>query len=170
MFTLIRTIGSKRILDIGCGTGTLLKLLQRESSAPLSLAGVDASEDMLLEARKDGGPISFQYADAAQLPFKNETFDCVTSVLALHHMSPKVKRKALEESVRVVQKGGYVIIFDLFRAKAWWQLLPTFWFNLHSHTRGNWGIIMDELRQKGLQIVEEGTVRGVVGYLVLRRA
>ncbi len=166
---LLKPKAHERILDVGCGTGTFLKLFRDNSGVLLQLFGIDASEDMLQEARKNANTISFQCADAAALPFDNESFDAVVSILALHHMSKDVKKRAIGETVRVLKKDGRIVILDLFRPKGRWEKCFQFWFNLHSYTRGNWAAIRGELKQNGLRVTDEGTVRGFVGYLVAKR-
>ncbi|HBV01059.1 MAG TPA: hypothetical protein DEF00_01535 [Candidatus Taylorbacteria bacterium] len=164
--SLLKPRAHERLLDVGCGTGTFLKLLRANSSIPLALTGVDASDDMLHEARKNAGDISFQYADASSLPFRDKTFNAVVSILALHHMPCEVKKKAIGEIARVLKKDGRVVILDLFRPNTRLGGFFSFWFNLHSYTKGNWEFTIGEIEQNGFIAVKEGTVRGFVGYLV----
>src|SRR6266567_7681213 len=80
-----------RLLDVACGTGILLsRLLDRVPGA--EAYGVDASEDMLAQARtalKDQPHVHLERVkvgtgEAAGLPFTQETFDLITCTNALH--------------------------------------------------------------------------------------
>ena len=75
---LLRPTAGERILDIGCGDGTLT---QKIVAAGASVIGVDASEEMVAAARARG--IDARFIDAEQLPFERE-FDAVFSNAALH--------------------------------------------------------------------------------------
>ena len=81
---LLRLNGNERILDIGCGDGRITaEIATRLPNG--SILGVDASQDMIAYAcgHDDRPNISFQVADAANLPFHNE-FDLIVSFNALH--------------------------------------------------------------------------------------
>lgn len=73
-----------RILDVGCGTGFLARLLARTLD-DVQVVGLDADEKMLDLARhmleREGltDRVELQQGDAYQLPFSDETFDLVTS-------------------------------------------------------------------------------------------
>ncbi|MGH7765544.1 MAG: class I SAM-dependent methyltransferase, partial [Candidatus Dormibacteraceae bacterium] len=74
------------ILDIGCGTGRLLRTCeQRFASARLE--GVDAAEGMIEQARSSasGSSIGFQLGTAEHLPFGDAEFDIVFSTMTFHH-------------------------------------------------------------------------------------
>ena len=72
------------ILDVGCGTGFLARLLARTLNA-VQVVGIDADEKMLdlahqlLEREGLAGQVELRQGDAYQLPFPDETFDLVTS-------------------------------------------------------------------------------------------
>ena len=167
---LLKPKADERILDVGCGTGTFLKLLRDSSGIPLELFGIDASDDMLSASRRDSKAIAFQKADASTLPFPDRSFDAVVSILALHHMPDDVKKQAIGEIARVLKKDGKVVILDLFRPNTRLGGCFRFWFNLHSYTKGNWESVASEIKQRGLTAVKEGTVRGFVGHLVAERS
>ncbi|WP_290623196.1 MULTISPECIES: class I SAM-dependent methyltransferase [unclassified Archaeoglobus] len=100
-----------RILDVGTGTGFIALLL---AELGYEVVGLDISEGMLRvardKARKAGVDVDFQVGDAENLPFDNESFDAVISRHLLWTLpNPK---KAVEEWVRVVRKGGRVIAID----------------------------------------------------------
>jgi ubiquinone/menaquinone biosynthesis C-methylase UbiE len=73
-----------RILDVGCGTGFLARLLAQTLNA-VQVVGLDADEKMLdlahqmLEGERLTGQVELRQGDAYQLPFPDETFDLVTS-------------------------------------------------------------------------------------------
>lgn len=99
------------ILDIGCGTGDMLRRFALAGGA--SLTGVDESENMLAVARElsDGADIAYLRATAESLPFPDETFDIVTSCVAFHHF-PDPEASVMEMR-RVLRGGGRVFIVDL---------------------------------------------------------
>jgi trans-aconitate methyltransferase len=72
----------ERILDLGCGTG---HLTDRIAKAGASVVGLDASADMIGQARQNFPQIAFVLADAAKLGFNHE-FDAIFSNAALHWM------------------------------------------------------------------------------------
>jgi SAM-dependent methyltransferase len=94
----------ERILDLGTGTGVAALFLSREFPRA-SVRGVDVSEEMVRTAQaKVGldpdGRIAFRVADAASLPFQDESFDLVTQV----NVPPFFK-----EIARVLRPNGHVI-------------------------------------------------------------
>jgi SAM-dependent methyltransferase len=100
----------ERILDVGCGTGALLSLLS-ESAPTVQLSGVDPVPEMLEIARQRlGNDVVLEQAFAEGLPFSSQKFDVVISTNAFHYFRKPVV--ALEEMVRVLNKGGRVVITD----------------------------------------------------------
>jgi ubiquinone/menaquinone biosynthesis C-methylase UbiE len=73
-----------RILDVGCGTGSLARLLAR-SLDDVQVVGLDADEEMLelarqmLEREKLADRVTLRQEDAQRLPFPDASFDLVTS-------------------------------------------------------------------------------------------
>ena len=105
----------QHVLDLGCGTGTLLVMIK--SVHPLvTITGLDGDADVLAIARgkvADAGlDVSFSQAHASLLPYPDNTFDRVLSSLVFHHLSSKVKRAALSEIYRVLRPGGELHILD----------------------------------------------------------
>jgi len=105
--------GSADILDVGCGTGTLLTDLAR--SGATSLAGVDIAPNILDVARQklslEGAKADLRVADAEDpLPWASESFDVVTLTGALHHFYRP--HDALGEIHRVIRQGGRLLIVD----------------------------------------------------------
>lgn len=100
------------ILDIGCGTGRLLR--SAEARFPdAELVGVDAAVEMVRQAeasRPDGSRIRFQQATAEALPFPNARFDLVFSTVTFHHWHDQTR--AIAEVARVLAPGGRWLLAD----------------------------------------------------------
>jgi SAM-dependent methyltransferase len=108
------------ILDVGCGTGTLAIALARAAPDAV-VTGVDGDPAILDRARHKatgaGAGVVFAAGRAEQLPFPEASFDCVTSTLMLHHLTPEPKRQALREAARVMRPGGRLVIADWGRPR-----------------------------------------------------
>ncbi|MBI4150212.1 class I SAM-dependent methyltransferase [Candidatus Woesearchaeota archaeon] len=108
------------ILDIGCGTGSALKMLLDQDHKG-KLVGVDFSPKMLEKARqKLGKRVLLYHADVARLPFKTGSFDFVICTEAFHHFPDP--EKAMKEMMRVMKKGGKLYLADvsfIFSFKRW---------------------------------------------------
>ena len=101
-----------RVLDVGCGTGVLTRVLARWP-AVRSVIGVDPAPALLEKARvaaADLPNVSFQEGDGRSLPFDGEMFDVVTSDSMLSHV-PGPER-AIGEAFRVLRAGGCLAVFD----------------------------------------------------------
>ncbi len=168
--TFIALSEGQRLLDLGCGTGTFLKMIH-EQFPKTRLVGLDASEDMLAEARKELGklPILLPCADAAELPFPDESFDFVVSVLTFHHLPSGIKIRAIQEISRVLKKEGKFLIVDFGRAKTAWGSFNLFFLNWHSHTKRNMELVEQELSRWGLKRERQEWRRGFVEFLLAKK-
>ena len=104
------------VLDIACGNGRFLKQLSNQSelngSAPLSMIGVDISENMVANAKELNPSMNFHVAECDALPFDNDTIDTITVCASFHHF-PDVKKFAIETS-RVIKSNGLIYIVDIY--------------------------------------------------------
>ena len=112
-----------RVLDVGCGTGYLLRCLGRQYPDAERLAGIDAAASMILAAQKsaDDARLSFLAGVAEELPYPDESFDLVVSTTSFDHWSDQ--QKGLAECRRVVTAGGHLVLVDQFRtgcSPPWW--------------------------------------------------
>ncbi|MBE3040923.1 MAG: class I SAM-dependent methyltransferase [Chloroflexi bacterium] len=99
-----------RVLDVGCGTGTLLRLYQ---AAGFEVSGIDASPTMLGLARvKLGETADLRLGDAARMPFQGEAFDLVTAVYSLHEMPSVTRSAVMQEIIRLVKPAGRILIIE----------------------------------------------------------
>ncbi|MDR3592139.1 MAG: class I SAM-dependent methyltransferase [Negativicutes bacterium] len=105
-------------LDIGCGTGIYTNEL---CQAGARVVGVDISPEMLAIAadknRQHGDTVSFLAADAAALPFADESFDLVTSISAMEFYEKP--RESLQEMYRVLRPGGHMLVATLNSLSPW---------------------------------------------------
>lgn len=109
------TCQPRRILDLGCGTGsTTLKLKQAFPQA--EVIGLDLSPYMLVvahdKAQTANLDISFCHGLAEAAPFPPNSFDLVTASLLFHELPPAIVPDILRECFRLLRSGGEVMILD----------------------------------------------------------
>lgn len=104
-----------RILDLGCGTGTLA-LLIKQTEPEAELFGLDADPEMLARARAkaEESGVAIQFADGLsnELPYEDASFDQVVSTLFFHHLKLGVKEQTAAEISRVLRPGGELHVAD----------------------------------------------------------
>lgn len=100
-------------LDLGCGTGEMLKMILDRSARKI-LTGIDLSEKMLEVAKgKLKDKVKLVLADSEHLPFPDETFDVVYCNDSFHHYpNPE---NVLAEVKRVLKPGGIFLMGDCWQ-------------------------------------------------------
>lgn len=98
-----------RLLDVGCGPGTITADFARRVADGVAL-GIDASADVIAEARRDHPGVSFAIGDVYHLDMPDASFDVVHAHQVLQHLADPVA--ALTEMRRVVRPGGIVAVRD----------------------------------------------------------
>ena len=103
-----------RILDVGCGTGYLLRTLADRCPDALQFAGIDAASAMVDVARASTRDerIAIELGAAEQLPYADAAFDLVLSVTSFDHWPDQAA--GIAECARVLAPGGYLVLADLF--------------------------------------------------------
>jgi ubiquinone/menaquinone biosynthesis C-methylase UbiE len=121
MITLLKSDGSRRIVDVACGTGILADRVARELH-PDEVYGVDMSDGMLAQARQRSSTVRWLKAPAEHLPFDDGVLDAVVTTSAFHFFDQPA---ALGEFHRVLARGGLVAIATISPR----QPLPLQWLS-----------------------------------------
>jgi len=113
-----------RILDVGCGSGALDRLLAARLGTAAQIEAIDVNPFLLREAaelaRGFGDRIRFTQGSALDLPFPEETFDCVFSVTVLEECDAS---RAIAEMIRVARPGARIgIVVRAIDFAQWWNL------------------------------------------------
>jgi ubiquinone/menaquinone biosynthesis C-methylase UbiE len=111
----VGTLYRKEVLDLGCGTGTLIQMLtERETEAIITGLDPDpkALEQAKSKAEKATSRVSLRQGFAQDMPFERATFDIVISSLFFHHLTPQQKLETFKEIHRVLKPGGQLHIAD----------------------------------------------------------
>ncbi len=105
----------RRILDLGCGTGSTTLML-KQAFPQAEVIGTDLSPYMLFmgdyKAKKAGVDIQWLHGKAEETGFPDASFDLVTASLLFHETPPKVAQLILHECFRLLMPGGEVLILD----------------------------------------------------------
>ena len=156
---LARVSEGEKVLDIGCGTGTLAIAAKRHVGENGMVCGVDASPQMLGRAikkgRKAGLNIDFRNAAVEALPFPESQFDVVLSTLMLHHLPGKLRDECVREVRRVLKPGGRVLIIDFGPPEAHQKSIID---HFHHHGHASLPSVIDLVKRAGMEVIESGAV------------
>jgi SAM-dependent methyltransferase len=96
-----------RVLDVGCGTGSLAWEIVTTTAASKIIA-IDASKPFLDYARSQFSDprLTFELGDAQRLPYPDDSFDRCLSMLVMRHMPDPIK--ATKEMRRITRPGGVI--------------------------------------------------------------
>jgi ubiquinone/menaquinone biosynthesis C-methylase UbiE len=150
------------ILDVGCGTGKLLKSA-RTRFPGARLVGVDAAEEMVkyAQASTPDGAIEFRQATAEDLPFPDASFDLVFSTMTFHHWSNQARGSA--EVARVLAPGGRWLLADFVAS----GLMKPVRALLRLHQFPDRARLQAMLADAGLKVVNEQRVSRLGGQVAV---
>lgn len=107
----------QKVLDLCCGTGQMINYECKAVGKKTTVIGVDFSQEMLNVGEKRLGQSLKQYkyklikGSILELPFEDNTFDCITIAFGLRNIADK--SKALSEMYRVLKPNGKVVCLEL---------------------------------------------------------
>ena len=168
------------VLDVGCGTGTLLIEAAKRVGPSGSTYGIDRSTEMVAHARRkaaaQGVTAHFVEGSADRLAFSDASFDVVFCTLMLHHLPALMQAVSICEMRRVLRPGGRIVIVDMQQVRpisAAFSLVALFHIFHQFGSRAtmpDWQKIEELLTQQGVQLVSRGaiwgeTVRSLVGRI-----
>ncbi len=164
LLSTIHWLGDEQVLDVGCGRGLMMvgaaqrlttgksigvDIWQAEDQSANSPAG--AMENARLAKVEDR--IIVQTADMRKLPFADQSIDVVLSAWAVHNLKQNTDREcALNEMMRVLKKGGFLILSDIEHREAYAK-------HLKSLGLVDVKIIFSPIRDTILNIVSFGSYR-----------
>jgi SAM-dependent methyltransferase len=105
-----------RLLDVGCGRGTLMRMLDEQVAFEQPPVGLDLSPKMLSMAkrdqRRDDAPRGLAQGSATELPFADNSFTLVTAGYVVKHLNTPDFDAFLREVYRVLAPGGLALIWE----------------------------------------------------------
>jgi ubiquinone/menaquinone biosynthesis C-methylase UbiE len=116
MVALARLRDGLRVLDVGCGTGNLLRTTGK-LRPDAELSGMDPDPKALARARRKtrraGLDVRLDRGFAQEMPYPDGSFDRVFSSLMFHHLDSTAKDALLAEVRRVLRPGGVLVLADM---------------------------------------------------------
>ena len=106
-----------KVLDLCCGTGQMINYICKEVGKDTEVIGLDFNKEMInvgyerLANTLNGYKYKLIQGDVLQLPFEDNSFNCVTIAFGLRNAPDKTK--ALQEMYRVIKPGGKVVCLEL---------------------------------------------------------
>lgn len=110
---MLDTLEFANVLDVGCGTGEMLRLISEKYNS-VEAYGIDLSDEMIKIAKAKLSPdINLFVGDSEHLPFSDETFEVLLCMESFHHYpNPD---NVLKEFKRVLKPNGVLFICDMWR-------------------------------------------------------
>ena len=173
ILSLLELNSADRILDIGCGTGVLTRMIADRLDADVGgvSVGIDAAAKMILVAgkKRGSGNCRFEIMAAEDLSFEDQSFDAVVSSLFFHHVPLDLKEKALSESFRILRPGGRLIIADMHIPTTWMGALVSHvsrWFFMQPQIGENIRGVLPSVME-GAGFVPPDIVATYFGYIAI---
>lgn len=109
----IDDLSDKVILDIGCGTGGVLRDFLKYGARPENCHGIDLLPDRIEVAKSLSPNIDFICGNAEGLPYEDESFDIIICFTVFTSIFDKgMKQNLSREMLRVLKRGGIILYYD----------------------------------------------------------
>lgn len=147
--------GLKKILDVGCGTGKLVKYFNDNGFEAL---GCDMADEAIKIAKIVNNSSSIKKATASNLPFKNGSFDFVTAISIIEHLTEKGAKLFLAEAKRVLKPNGFLFMVTPNFAAPWRYIQGKRWFgysdptHTHFYTRKSLSNLLRTYRFRNIKL------------------
>ncbi len=163
--------GPFRVLDVGCGTGSLLSLLAADDDAE-RLVGLDYADEMIRRAAEKfaGGDcpdkLTAVRGDAEHLPFRDASFDVLTCCNSFHHYPHQPI--AVAEFFRVLRPNGILILIDGFRDNViGWTIFDVVVAGVEKNVHhAAWSRVRDLVQQAGFARLRQSKMSVLAPLLV----
>ncbi len=114
----LTNLREKRILDVGCGMGGMLRTLVNYGAQPGNLYGIDLLPERIQEAQNLSPNTNFLCGNAEQLPWPNETFDLIMQFTVFTSiLQADMKAAIAREMMRVLKPQGFILWYDYLISK-----------------------------------------------------
>lgn len=159
-----------RVLDLGCGTGSLTMVAGARVGPGGEVHGIDAAPEMIDVARHKAAKMEmeadFRVGLIEDIPFPDDYFDLVLSSFVLHHLPDDLKRKGFVETYRVLKPGGRFVAVDFEPPTTPWLRHLTMVFFGHDMLRSDLQALAAMLEEASFVAVEGGRTRyRVISFL-----
>lgn len=164
----LQQLDFQKILDVGCGTGEILKSIEERYSF-VQLYGLDISEEMLKQANdKLKGTATLILGDAENITLETNSFDLLLCTDSFHHYPNP--QQAISEFYRVLKHGKFLLIADYWKPFPIRQIMNLF---ISYSNEGDVKIyskkeIIEFLKQGGFQEIIYKKIQNS-GYLVIAK-
>ncbi len=111
---IFENIDGGKILDVACGIGQFIEILQNSLRSWDEIFGLDMDDHYVSEARKkfSGDRYRFIRGNSEKIPYQDNIFNLVSISNGLHHIN--TPELTLKEMKRVLKPGGYLVINEMF--------------------------------------------------------
>jgi ubiquinone/menaquinone biosynthesis C-methylase UbiE len=120
---LSRVPAPRRVLDVGCGTGYVLRGLAARLPLASEFLGVDPAPKMIEVARSSSADqrLNFVLGTAERLPVAEDAYDLVVSTTSFNHWTDQAA--GIRDCARVLAPGGTLVLTDQFSNLLWATML-----------------------------------------------